>query len=108
MSGDGGRAELAAKGIKVGEVIGLAQIPGEGACDSPAASRMQMPDGTVVCRCVVCPRCGHHTGNSHQGHHWGMCKVTGTVRVPHFCCGNEFGCELEPAKTISDKGGNDE
>jgi hypothetical protein len=22
------------------------------------------------CRCVVCPRCGHHTGNAHQGHYW--------------------------------------
>jgi hypothetical protein len=75
-----------------------------------------MPDGTTRCRCVVCPRCGHHTGNAHQGHYWSFCKVlAGRIRAglvpgetlpageftkracrePHFCCGNEFGCELE-------------
>ena len=59
------------------------------------ATVLHLSDGVTVCRCVVCPRCGHHTGNSHQGHNWGFCKVTRTVRVPHFCCGNEFGCELE-------------
>ena len=88
------REELAGMGFVLGEVIGLAPVPGD-VCDSPAASRMPMPDGTIICRCVVCPRCGHHTGNSHQGHNWGFCKVTRTVRVAHFCCGNEFGCELE-------------
>lgn len=91
------RSELAAKGFVLGEVIGLAPLPGE-TCDAGMwASTYQMSDGTVVCRCVVCPRCGHHTGNSHQGHHWGFCKVTRTVRTAHFCCGNEFGCELEEA-----------
>jgi len=78
----------------LGEVIGLAPVPGS-ACDAGAgASYYNTPDGTTVCRCVACPRCGHHTGNSHQGHYWGLCKVTGEIRVPHFCCGNEFGCEL--------------
>jgi hypothetical protein len=48
------------------------------------------------CRCLVCARCGHHTGNSHQGHYWGWCKVTCTVRAFHFCCPDPaFGCELE-------------
>jgi hypothetical protein len=94
-SDDALRAELAAQGIMLGEVIGLAPVPGS-ACDAGGlASTYQDADGATVCRCVVCPRCGHHTGNSHQGHNWGFCKVTRTVRVPHFCCGNEFGCELE-------------
>ena len=93
-SDDALREEMAAKGIKLGEVIGLRPFPARRATPRPRAS-CQMPDGTTVCRCVVCPRCGHHTGNSHQGHNWGMCKVTRTIRVPHFCCGNEFGCELE-------------
>lgn len=45
------------------------------------------------CRCTVCARCGHHTGNSHQGHHWKLCQVTGTMREFHFCCPGD--CELE-------------
>jgi hypothetical protein len=94
------RDELAGKGIILGDVIGLAPVPGS-ACDAYAASVLQMPDGTIVCRCVVCPRCGHHTGNSHQGHNWGYCKVTKTVRASHFCCGNEFGCELERSETAA-------
>jgi hypothetical protein len=93
-SDDALRADLAALGLVLGDVIGLAPVPGS-ACDSATATVMPMPDGTTVCRCVVCPRCGHHTGNSHQGHNWGFCTVARTVRVPHFCCGNEFGCELE-------------
>lgn len=87
--------------FELGDVIGLAPIPGE-TCDAVNATVMTMPDGTTVCRCVVCPRCGHHTGNSHQGHNWGFCTVTRTVRAAHFCCGNEFGCELEPGSGDSE------
>jgi hypothetical protein len=48
------------------------------------------------CRCLVCARCGHHTGNSHQGHFWSMCKATRSLRDFHFCCPDtEHGCELE-------------
>ena len=79
----------------IGAVIGIEPAPGS-VCDADAPSVYQMPDGTVACRCVVCPRCGQHTGNAHQGHYWGWCKVTGTIRAGHFCCGNEFGCELDP------------
>lgn len=75
-------------------LIGMAAEPGS-ECDAEHPSVYQMPDGSTICRCVVCPRCHHHTGNAHQGHHWGFCSVTGTVRTPHFCCpGN---CELEAA-----------
>lgn len=110
------RAELDAKGIKLGDVIGLAPVPGS-VCDAEAATVLRLPDGTTVCRCIVCPRCGHHTGNANQGHYWQACKVlAGRVRDGlkpgetlsieqwmrrtsredfHFCCGNEFGCELE-------------
>lgn len=71
-----------------------------------------LPDGS--CRCTVCARCGHHTGNSGQGHYWAWCKVLADraraqlaagetlsmaelmnrgEREFHFCCpGN---CELE-------------
>lgn len=109
------RAALDAKGIMLGDVIGLAPVP-RSACDAEAPSAYQMPDGSTACRCVVCPRCGHHTGNSHQGHYWAFCKVLAarvaaslipgetmgagelmrrSCREHHFCCGNEFGCELE-------------
>jgi hypothetical protein len=46
-----------------------------------------------VCRCLVCGRCGKHTGNSSQGHYWKWCMVTGTMRTFHFCCPGD--CELE-------------
>lgn len=44
---------------------------------------------------MVCGRCGHHTGNNTQGHYWGRCNVTGTLRGFHFCCPDD--CELEAA-----------
>lgn len=47
----------------------------------------------VLCRCVICTRCGEHTGNSNQGHFWAYCKVTHTFRAFHFCCPDQ--CELE-------------
>ncbi len=50
-------------------------------------------NAVYTCRCVVCARCDHHTGNSHQGHFWKMCKVTKSMRDFHFCCPNN--CELE-------------
>ena len=69
-----------------GGTVNLGNPPG---CDSPTpASRIG-----DLCRCIVCARCGHHTGNSHQGHFWSFCSVTGETRSPHMCCpGN---CELE-------------
>lgn len=57
-------------------------------CDHPSASR----DGDR-CRCIVCSRCGRHTGNSTQGHYWAWCSVTKTMRDHHLCCPDD--CELE-------------
>jgi hypothetical protein len=52
--------------------------------------------GDGDCRCMVCGRCGHHTGNSSQGHYWAFCKVTRGIREFHFCCPDGVhGCELE-------------
>lgn len=64
-------------------------------CDSPTpASRIG-----DVCRCLVCSRCGHHTGNATQGHYWSYCQATKTLREPHMCCpGN---CELENPDVIA-------
>lgn len=50
---------------------------------------------------MLCGRCGKHTGNNHQGHHWTFCKVYAkqgksideSMREPHFCCPDD--CELE-------------
>lgn len=58
-------------------------------CDAPNAG---YADGH--CRCIVCARCGRHTGNGNQGHYWAHCKVTRTVREFHFCCPGD--CELGP------------
>lgn len=64
-------------------------------CDDPTATRNIL---TGQCRCTVCARCHHHTGNSHQGHWWKFCKVTRTMREFHFCCEDPaYGCELEAA-----------
>lgn len=60
-------------------------------CDYPYAATVSMIDGT--CRCLVCSRCGHHTGNATQGHYWAACSVTKTNRGFHFCCPGA--CELE-------------
>lgn len=63
-------------------------------CDAPEPRPVYIqPDGSVVCRCTVCGRCGHHTGNSNQGHYWSHCSVTRTLREFHFCCPDD--CELE-------------
>lgn len=48
------------------------------------------------CRCVACPRCGHHTGNSTQGHYWRLCTRSGRMEEFHLCCPGD--CELAPAK----------
>lgn len=50
---------------------------------------------------MVCGRCNKHTGNHHQGHYWGYCKVYAARGLPwnrcirelHFCCPDD--CELE-------------
>jgi hypothetical protein len=84
-------------------------------CDAPDGATISILDGS--CRCIVCARCGHHTGNAHQGHYWKACKVLAerlsaslkpgeTLPVAeylkrtsredwHFCCPGD--CELEPA-----------
>lgn len=56
-------------------------------CDHPAASYV---DGH--CRCIVCSRCGRHTGNATQGHYWSYCEVSKTRRDFHLCCPGD--CEL--------------
>ncbi len=65
-------------------------------CDAQSPSIAIKPDGKVTCRCIVCARCGHHTGSTTQGHYWAFCKQTQTTREFHFCCSDpDFGCELE-------------
>lgn len=49
---------------------------------------------TFICRCVICGRCGRHTGNTTYGHFWKLCMVTGTLRTHHHCC-PDGNCELE-------------
>ena len=44
---------------------------------------------------LTCSRCGRDTGNSSQGHYWGWCDVTQSLREMHFCCPAPDGCELE-------------
>lgn len=58
----------------------------------PAASIIRTEAGKYECRCLICARCGHHTGNSHQGHYWSYCSVTGQIERPHFCCPGD--CEI--------------
>jgi hypothetical protein len=77
------------------QVTGLIGTFGDrGPCDAPDATRY--PGG---CTCIVCARCGNHTGNSNQGHYWAHCKVTKTKREFHLCCPGD--CELEAVTTIT-------
>jgi hypothetical protein len=64
-------------------------VPG---CDAEYPSVYAAPGGGVMCRCIVCARCGHHTGNNTQGHYWALCKVTCKVEDFHMCCPDD--CEL--------------
>ncbi len=69
-------------------------LPGNpSGCDS---DRPASHDGQGGCHCIVCGRCGRHTGNSNQGHYWAYCNVTHTKREFHFCCPDN--CELEAKK----------
>ncbi len=80
---------------KVGGVIGVGAEPGS-ECDAPPEAPASYVDGR--CRCVVCPRCHHHTGNAHQGHYWAYCSMKRGIREFHFCCPDPaYGCELEAA-----------
>jgi hypothetical protein len=66
-------------------------------CDAPDPpvyfSILPSGDFNLACRCLICPRCGHHTGNSTQGHWWQWCRVTGSMRNRHMCCPDD--CELD-------------
>ena len=73
----------------------MEQIRAKG-CDYPKPSVYSTRDGGYTCRCLICGRCGKHTGNSTQGHFWKFCDVTKTVRDFHLCCPND--CELENGK----------
>lgn len=67
-------------------------VEGRFDCEHASYSFRGMP-GVLVCRCLICVRCGQHTGNNTQGHYWAYCKVTKTTRDFHQCCpGN---CELD-------------
>jgi hypothetical protein len=85
----GGRYEL-------GEPVGV-EATQVGECDAEGASRYvaEVVDGVprYVCRCLVCSRCGRHTGNTTQGHWWAWCKATREMREFHFCCPDR--CELD-------------
>jgi hypothetical protein len=64
------------------------------ACDAPPESPASYEDGH--CRCVICARCHHHTGNSHQGHYWSYCRLRRGPQGFHFCCPDPaFGCSLD-------------
>jgi hypothetical protein len=74
-------------------------------CDAPEPRPLYVVDNgdgsvTYGCRCIVCARCEHHTGNATQGHHWAWCQVTKSLREPHFCCPGA--CEYETKKHVVD------
>lgn len=64
-------------------------------CDAEDPPVYMKPGGGWMCRCLVCGRCGHHTGNTSQGHYWRFCSVTKSMRDFHFCCPDD--CSLEVA-----------
>ena len=63
------------------------------ACDAAWASfYFDNNTGQMLCTCLICARCDRHTGNGHQGHYWGWCRVTNKMEDLHFCCPGD--CEL--------------
>lgn len=81
-----GAEELQQKQLAVMEAIRAT------GCDAETPSVYADGNGNYICRCMVCGRCAHHTGNSHQGHYWSYCKVTREMEKFHFCCPGA--CEL--------------
>lgn len=69
---------------------GMSIYPPPG-CDAKSPTIIEQLDGTTVCVCLVCDRCGRHADN-YQGHYTSYClAISGNGRF-HFCCpGN---CEL--------------
>lgn len=72
-----------------------------GECDAPQPRPYYVigeRDGRLIygCRCAICARCGHHTGNTTQGHFWSWCQVSQRSEGYHFCCpGNcEYGQDM--------------
>jgi hypothetical protein len=60
-------------------------------CDAPTSPSVYVvewigDEPVYGCHCLVCNRCGHHTGNSNQGHYSGYCKVTKQMERFHLCC----------------------
>lgn len=93
--GDTGR-ELVAGRYELGERIGSFAVPG--ACDAEGATYLiAIEEGEPVqrCRCIVCGRCGRHTGNSTQGHYWGWCKMRRAMAEFHFCCPGACSLDIE-------------
>lgn len=75
------------------------------ACDVATATIYPVgtdDDGKPIygCRCIICARCGRHTGNSNQGHYWTWCSTTKSMRVPHFCCPDDCALEAQDAKDL--------
>ena len=113
MSGQGvqdWKTALESLGVFVG-MSPLEQVRAAG-CDAPDGGVYNDGKGGFTCRCMVCGRCGHHTGNANQGHYWAYCKVQAArdrqdaeregrkgfdasagMREFHFCCPGD--CELE-------------
>lgn len=57
--------------------------------DSP---QVVVTSAGVSCTCFVCGECDQHTGTTSHGHYSSYCKVTRSMRDPHFCCPGK--CEL--------------
>lgn len=71
-------------------------IENEKECSEPSSLTYEDPkSGKRYCNCLICGRCGKHTGNTNQGHNWAWCSVTKSKREFHFCCPGD--CELEVA-----------
>lgn len=90
------KAEIAELNSTSEPVDPIEQIRANG-CDAESPSMYRGSDGNYTCRCLVCSRCGKHTGNSSQGHYWAFCHVTKAMRAFHFCCPGD--CSLTPEPT---------
>lgn len=78
------------------------EVPG---CDAPEPRPVYLhafPQGgeppVYRCRCIVCARCSHHTGNTTQGHYWGSCRRRPGEQPHHFCCPDD--CELDVPRSV--------
>jgi hypothetical protein len=67
-------------------------VPRVEGCDAERPPVYSDGHGGYTCRCLICARCGHHTGNNTQGHFWRLCNVQMKLHYTKHKAKNQWSC----------------